>query len=92
MWKCGSASIANHFLCDFNKGIRKHQVKNLSKVISLSSNVELITALANDISYEKEDQMKIMQLVLITLSCSGTSKNIINVMKFAKKKVCMSFL
>ena len=88
----GSASIANHFLCDFNKGIKEASSKKIyPKVISLSSNVELITALANDISYEKifEDQIEnyaTSKDCLITLSCSGTSKNIINVMKFAKKK------
>ena len=50
----GSASIANHLLCDFNKGIKissKNKIK--PKIISLASSVETITAISNDISYEK---------------------------------------
>ncbi len=88
----GSASVANHFLCDFNKGIKEtSSKKKLPKVLSLSSNIELITAIANDISY---DQVFLSQLenysnpgdCLILLSCSGNSKNIIEICKFAKKK------
>lgn len=88
----GSASIANHFLCDFNKGIKYSSNKKiLPKIISLSTNIELITATANDYSYEKIFKEQIENYAtpndcLITLSCSGNSKNIINVIKYAKKK------
>ena len=44
--------MANHFLCDFNKGIKKSSNKKiLPKVLSLSNSIEMITALAE--SYEK---------------------------------------
>ena len=50
----GSASISNHFLCDFNKGIKfSSKKKLLPKIISLSNSIELITAISNDISFEK---------------------------------------
>ena len=50
----GSASIANHFLCDFNKGIKLSSKNKLKpKIVSLSNNIESILAIANDISFNK---------------------------------------
>ena len=87
----GASSISNHLLCDFSKGIKHSSVnKNLKpKIISFSSNTDLITAISNDISY---DSIFIEQLenfarkgdLLIIFSCSGTSKNIIKVAEYAK--------
>tara|TARA_B100000989_G_scaffold268460_1_gene223184 strand:- start:5689 stop:6246 length:558 start_codon:yes stop_codon:yes gene_type:complete len=88
----GAASISNHFLCDFNKGLKIHSKNTLKpKVISLSSNIEIITAISNDVSYNKifsyqlENYFKKNDL-LVTFSCSGNSKNIIDVIKYAKKR------
>ena len=84
--------MANHFLCDFNKGIKKSSNKKiLPKVLSLSNSIEMITALANDESYEKVFVEQLMNYsnsgdCLIVLSCSGKSKNILNIMKYAKEK------
>ena len=37
----GSASVANHFLCDFNKGIKQSSNKKLyPKVLSLNNSIE----------------------------------------------------
>ena len=48
----GSAAIANHYICDFLKGLRTGT--NLKpKFFSLSSNIETISAIANDISYSE---------------------------------------
>ena len=88
----GSASIANHFLCDFNKGIKEtSKNKILPKIISLSSNIEILSAIANDSDYKNVFKHQIENYArigdcLITLSCSGNSKNIIEVTKLAKKK------
>ena len=88
----GSASISNHFLCDFNKGIKHSSNKNiLPRVISLVNSVDLITAISNDISYDNifSEQLENYSKktdVLIIISCSGTSKNIINVAKYAIRK------
>jgi len=87
----GSASITNHFLCDFNKGIKNSSNKKLMpKVFSLVNSIDLITAISNDINY---DQIFSQQLenysekgdILINISCSGTSKNIINATRYAVK-------
>ena len=88
----GSASIANHFLCDFNKGVKiSSRKKLLPKVYSLSENIELITAISNDddFSFIFENQLENLSNkgdLLITFSCSGNSKNILKALKFAKKK------
>ena len=47
----GSAAISNHLHCDHLKGCQTNTPLR-PKVISLSSNVEAITAIANDISYD----------------------------------------
>ena len=47
----GSASIANHFQCDHVKGVRIG-TGLLTRVQSLSTNVEILSAIANDNGYE----------------------------------------
>src|SRR5581483_5447462 len=47
----GSAAIANHLLCDFQKGIQTDTGLK-PRIISLSSHLELITAIGNDIGYD----------------------------------------
>ena len=86
----GSAAIANHYVCDYLKFFRDRTVYK-PKIISLSSNLETITAIANDISYDQifkyqaESLSKKNDLIII-ISSSGNSKNIIEILKFAKKK------
>ena len=48
----GSAAIANHYICDYLKFLRQHS-KLKPKVISLSSNLETITAISNDFNYDQ---------------------------------------
>ena len=88
----GAASVSNHFLCDFNKGIKlssKNKVK--PKVISLSNDIENILAISNDIKFDEIFSFQLDNYckpgdLLITFSCSGTSKNILKVIKYAKSK------
>ena len=86
----GSAAIANHYVCDYLKFLREHT--NLKpKIISLSSNIETITAIANDISYSDIFKYQAESIcepgdIIILISSSGNSKNIVNLIKFAKKK------
>ena len=61
------------------------------KVFSLNSNVALMTAIANDISYDDVFSYQLNRYgkandVLLAFSVSGTSKNIIKCSKIAKKK------
>lgn len=88
----GSASISNHFLCDFNKGIKlSSKYKLLPKVISLANSVELITAISNDISFKEIFKHQLENLgnkndIIFIFSSSGKSPNIIEVVKLAHKK------
>ncbi len=91
MFSCGnggSASIANHVQCDHVKGVRT-ATDLAPQVMSLSTNVELLTAIANDIGY---DQVFVYQLqsqagpgdVLMAVSSSGRSPNIVQALTWAR--------
>lgn len=85
----GSAAIANHLLCDFHKGIQTGTTIK-PRVVSLSSHLELITAIANDISYDDifAYQLKTMARpgdLLMTISSSGNSENIVRAAQWAKQ-------
>jgi len=88
----GAGSVANHFLCDFNKGIKLSSKKRFyPKVISLVNSVETITAIGNDINFDSIFTSQIENYaekgdILFAMSCSGTSKNIINTIKWCNKK------
>jgi phosphoheptose isomerase len=83
----GSATIANHLQCDHVKGVRDGT--DLSpRVVSLSSNIELITAIANDLSYEDVFTYQLQSQsrpgdVLVVVSSSGRSRNIVNALTWA---------
>jgi len=89
----GSASIASHLACDLGKGTLNRvydENEKRVKVISLTDNTALITAYANDVGY---DAIFIQQLrnliekddILIAISGSGNSKNVIKAVKYSKK-------
>ena len=86
----GSAATASHFCCDFNKGVSGKTDKN-TNFICLSDNIPTMTAIANDISYDEifsyqlESRIKQGDL-LIVISGSGNSKNIVRAMEVAKEK------
>ena len=85
----GSSSVSNHFLCDFQKGLLIDRKLKL-KTYSLTSNTDLITAISNDISYEKIFSLQLDSLarkndLLVLFSVSGSSKNIIEACKIAKR-------
>ena len=88
----GSAAITDHFVTDFNEYLkRKSKRKYISRAISLSNSMSLITAISNDISYDKIFTEQIENFYdkgdcVIIFSCSGTSKNIVEICKYAKKR------
>jgi phosphoheptose isomerase len=94
----GSAAVANHLLCDFNKGIKiSSRGRMIPKIISLSTSIEIITAISNDISYDKIFTSQLENYYekgdcLICFSSSGQSKNIIDVINFAYKKKIKTIL
>ena len=84
----GSAAIANHLACDHCKGVAT-DTKLRPRVHSLSANVEILTAIANDISYADVFAYQLRNLgrpgdVLVTVSASGDSENIIRAIDVAK--------
>jgi phosphoheptose isomerase len=84
----GSASIANHMQCDHVKGVRTGT--GLSPhVLSLSTNVELLTAIANDTGYENIFVHQLQSQsepgdVLFAVSSSGRSPNIVRALTWAR--------
>lgn len=85
----GSAAISGHLLCDFLKGIQTDTALR-PRVVSLASHLELITAIANDIDYAEifSYQLKTMAApgdVLITISSSGNSENIVRAIDWARQ-------
>jgi len=84
----GSAAISGHLLCDFLKGIQT-DTELRPRVVSLASHIELITAIANDIDYAEvfAYQLRTMAApgdVLMTISSSGNSENIVRAIDWAK--------
>jgi phosphoheptose isomerase len=84
----GSASISNHLACDHGK-LLATDTDLLPHVQSLAANVEVITAIANDISY---DEVFVHQLrlqagkgdVVMTVSSSGDSENVVRAAGWAR--------
>lgn len=86
----GSAAISNHYICDYLKFFRQNT--NLKpKIISLSNNIETITAISNDLDYKYVFKYQAESLcekddLIIIISSSGNSKNIVELIKYTKKK------
>lgn len=86
----GSATTANHFVCDFGKNAVKGDTGRI-KIISLCDNLATITAYGNDFGYETIFEERLKNLmedgdILIAISASGNSKNILNGVNYAKKR------
>lgn len=84
-----SASIAQHWACDFTKGCKKGGMR--PRVISLAANIPLMTAISNDISYDDVYAFQLEALgqegdVLVAISSSGNSPNVVKAIEAAKEK------
>ncbi len=84
----GSASIANHMQCDHVKGVRT-TTDLAPRVVSLDANIELLTAIANDLGYEDVFAYQLQSQsgpgdVLIAVSSSGRSPNIVRALQWAR--------
>lgn len=91
----GSASDSLHLAAELVGRFKKKR-KAISS-ISLNSEISTITAIANDFGYEKIFERQLESIgnkddVLIAISTSGTSKNIIKVLNKAKKMKIRSIL
>lgn len=88
----GSASTASHLACDLAKtvlGSKPTTKEKRFKAISLSDNIALLTAWSNDEGYENifSEQLKNLAQqgdLLLVISASGNSPNIIKALNAAK--------
>jgi len=83
----GSAATASHMACDLAKGASV-EGKRRMRAISLTDNVALMTAIGNDISYDKLFTEQIINLahpgdVLLAYTASGNSPNILDTLEWA---------
>ncbi len=86
----GSHAISDHLSCDFVKGAYKDEAKRL-KVIPLGSLTSLHSAAANDFGHDNAFLQQLRFLansdsLLIAISSSGNSKNILNAVNYHKSK------
>ena len=86
----GSAANASHFGQDLAKGtLASMSAKRRFKVIPLTDNIGFITALANDEGYDSIFEQQLRNLgesgdVLVAISGSGNSPNILRAVEYAK--------
>lgn len=86
----GSAATASHLACDLQKGVG-HAGSKRFRVEALTDSVPLLTALANDSDYSDVFAEQISTWVqpgdlVIAISASGNSKNIIKGIELANEK------
>lgn len=85
----GSASTASHFACDLAKNTRQEGLPHF-RVIALTDNMAMFSALANDEGYENVFSEQLASLVrpgdiVIAISASGNSKNVIKAAEAAHR-------
>jgi D-sedoheptulose 7-phosphate isomerase len=85
----GSAATASHFALDLAKNTILPQAPRL-KAISLTDHVPLITAWSNDTAYDHIFAEQLANLiepgdVVIGISASGNSLNVINALRLARQ-------
>jgi D-sedoheptulose 7-phosphate isomerase len=88
----GSSATASHMVCDFNKGTCANVEKRF-RFVCLNDNVPTMMAVANDMSFEDvfyyqlENKLEKGDLIL-AISGSGNSHNVIKAVEYAKKSGC----
>jgi D-sedoheptulose 7-phosphate isomerase len=84
----GSAATASHFANDLGLGPRIFGGKAY-RAISLSDNMSFVTAAGNDVGYDTifVEQLKTLMIpgdVVVGISASGNSPNVLNAIEYAK--------
>jgi D-sedoheptulose 7-phosphate isomerase len=84
----GSASTASHLAVDFAK-VTIADGKPRLKAIALTDNIAMISAWANDLSYDEVFSQQLQAHVepgdvVIGISTSGTSPNVLNALRLAR--------
>jgi D-sedoheptulose 7-phosphate isomerase/D-glycero-D-manno-heptose 1,7-bisphosphate phosphatase len=86
-----SAAIAQHWACDYTKGCSDLESGFKPRVVSLSANIPLMTAISNDISYDEVYAYQLERLanpgdVFISISSSGNSPSVVRACEVAIDK------
>jgi D-sedoheptulose 7-phosphate isomerase len=91
----GSAALASHMACDLGKGTHIPGPASLAelkrlKVLSLTDNTPLLTAWANDSSYENVFARQMENFieaedVVFAISSSGNSANVLRALELARR-------
>lgn len=86
----GSSATASHYQNDFNKGISEYVEKKFN-FVCLNDNMATIMAIANDIGFEEVFRFQLKNKleegdIIIAISGSGNSKNVINAVEYAKSQ------
>jgi len=96
----GSASTSTHIACDLAKNVTPYSLSSAPqsqpiarrlRVISLTDNVALITAVANDCGYEHVFSQQLTNLLqkddlVIAISATGNSPNILHALRLARDR------
>jgi D-sedoheptulose 7-phosphate isomerase len=90
----GSSAISSHFVTDLNKVLIDKSIK--IPIIALGQNSSLSSAIANDYGYDFSIVKELNTLakkddLLIVISSSGRSKNILNALNWARENDVRSF-
>ena len=85
----GSALTASHYITDWNKAI-SNGIGIPVHGISLVDNIGLVTAYANDVSYDEVFSRQLEYILdkkdlVIAISGSGNSSNVVNAVKYANE-------
>ena len=83
-------SAASHMANDFGIGLKRRDKLSIN-VVSLSDNVAVCSAIANDTGYENVFYLQLKDIikpedVVVAISCSGNSENIIKAVSYAKEE------
>jgi len=87
----GSASLASHFACDLAKGTWIHGCdQRRFRAVALTDNLPILTAWANDSSYEDVFSEQLRGLIqagdiAFAISCSGNSRNVLKALELARE-------
>ena len=86
----GSSSTASHMAADLAKNTIGPNMRRF-RIMSLNDNAAIVTALANDLGYENVFSEQLTSLVgagdvLIAVSASGNSPNILKAMRYARSR------
>lgn len=86
----GSAATASHMANDLSGGLKLRDIRSFD-VESLTDNSSVCTAIANDVGYENIFYAQLKNKItsndmLIAISCSGNSDNIVKAVEYAKQE------